>query len=365
MPSNLNIFGAYDSRDYNNGLLTPQTTLDQVTESSVMADLRAFAAEYDAAVQEMTSMLVEPTEAPQAEFGKTFGGRLQRYDEFGVVEATRTLESFTLGFPIERFRDRQIYTEERLLTITLEELEKDAIAAATRDCETMLVEMLSSFLFKTNYTFKDREFPGSGLGDIAVKRLLNNDSNTGEIYVNGTKISLGSLQHYIGSNTGSITEAVFSAIYAKLKAVYNTNDVVYLISESEESTVRGFSSFIRLNEDNIVNPNKIYSKALAPRAIGRLDNASFTGEVVVMPFMPAGYLFGYDRSKPKPVRFRQHSNASLRGFKLVQNQTRAAYGENSLRNKQWERIGGYGVWDRTNGVAAQIVASTTYTDPTL
>lgn len=365
MPSNLNIFGAYDSRDFNTGLLTPATTVEQYTQYNVMADLRAFAAEYNAALQELLSAWTDRTTNAQAKFGRSFGGRLQVYGEGGVVEATRTLNNWTVGFPIRRYRDRQIYTEEFMARATLEELEKDVIAAASRDYETTVVEILKAVLLKTNYTFDDGAFPGRDLGSIAVKRLFNNDSDSGEIYIDGAKVAVGSLQHYITSGSGTINETAFSLAYAKLKAVRNTSDVVFAIAEGVEGTVRGFTSFVRLNEDKIVNPNKIYSTVMAPRAIGRLDNAAFSGEVVVMPYQPAGYIFAWDRSKPKPIWIREDPDERFRGFRLVQDETRAPYGEDSLQNKQWERIFGAGIYNRSNGVAVEITADGSYDDPSL
>jgi hypothetical protein len=76
-------------------------------------------------------------------------------------------------------------------------------------------------------------------------------------------------------------------------------------------------------------------------------------------------MFSYDRSKPKPVRIRQHPDANKRGFRLVADETRG--GERPGRplvNKYWQRIFGAGVRNRFNGVMTKITTGA-YSDPVI
>jgi hypothetical protein len=359
MPNFPNIFGHYDSRDL------AAVSLADYTEKNAVADLRAFAADYGAALQELLGNLAQYDTIVQANFGTTFGGELQPYVETGETEATRVGAEWTVGFPIRRLRDRQLYTEEYLARVTLEKLQQDVINAAARDYQTMLKMLLRALMLKTNYTFTDGQFPGLGLGAISVKRLANNDGGTGSIFVDGIEVPIGTLQSYIGSNNATLTSAAFITAYGKLRTMGKTGDVVFLINSNDEGTVRGFTEFYASNNPLIVDPNKKYAQVQSPRAIGRLEGANLSGEVVVHPYMPQGYFFAYDRSDTPPLKIRETTEPQFRGFRLVQDQTRAAYGEAALRNKRWERIAGAAVYNRVNGVAVQVVASTTYTDPTI
>lgn len=353
----LNIFGAYDSRDLTGVLLA------DYTENSAMADLKRFTAEYNVLVAALLNDFSEETTKAKSNYGLAVGGEMQPYTETGETEATRSAGEWPVAYPIRRARDAKLYTEERLETITVEDLDKDVVDTVAKDWETLNKGFLRSVMKKANYTFTDGIFPGSNLGDLDVKRLANNDGGAGSVYVDGAKVDLATLQHYFGTNTGAITQAGFQTLYGKLRAVGLIGDVEIRIASDIESTVRGFANFVPINNPLIVNPAKIYSQVTRARAIGRIDHADCQAEIVIQPFMPAGYFFGNDRSAPKPVVRRVHTMAKHRGLKLAQDQTKAAYGDDTLRHKRWERIVGFAVRNRVNGVAGQIVASTTYTDP--
>jgi hypothetical protein len=355
----LNIFGNYDTRD-----LASQSLID-FTEQRAMEALRSFARQYDEVLQEMLRNLCTIDTIAQANFGYNFGGEMQPYTEAGETEATRALDQWSVALPIRRLRDRQLYSEEWLQVCTLEDLQKDVLAAATRDYETMVKMILRSAMYSANYTFTDGIFPGSNLGSLAVKRLCNNDSAVGAVYIDGTKTDIGSLQHYIGTNEASMTIASPTAAYAKLVAVGKTKDVVMLINSAAADTIRGFTGFEPVQNARVIDPTGSYALVTSPRAIGRIEVAGCSCEVVVQPFMPTGYFFMYDRADEKPVKVREHKLAQFRGFRLVQDDTRAVYGDAALRNKRWERIAGAAVYNRPNGVAAHVAASTSYTDPTI
>jgi hypothetical protein len=108
------------------------------------------------------------------------------------------------------------------------------------------------------------------------------------------------------------------------------------------------------------------AKVTRPQAIGTIsNNGDGDGEVVVYPFWPAGYTFSEDVTADPPLIIREHKDARFKGFRLVQDQTRTAYGDGDLRNKRWEFIGGAAVRNRANGVAVQATVAGAYTAPTI
>jgi hypothetical protein len=361
----LNIFGAYIGRDVS------ALTVSQYTEESVMTDLRRFANAFNGLVQDLIqSRISDRTEKVKGKYGGMAGGEMQPAAELGEQEATRGAVEWDYGYPIYRYRDRQLYTPEYLATVKLEQLEKDVINASVRYYETFRKNILRAEMLKTNFNFDDgaseADFPKLGQGTIPVKRYLNNDSADGELWVDGTKVAIGSLQHYFGTNTASMTVAGFKTAYAKLKTIGHTGDVVARISSTDEDTVRGFTEFVPGNNTKIVDPTKKYATLTDSRAIGRLEGTGISSEVIVEPFMPAAYVKMEDRSRPPGVALRHHPLAQFRGFNLVQDQTRSDYGDVSMRNKRWETIQGLAVKNRPNGVVFQVVNSTTtYTDPTI
>jgi hypothetical protein len=148
--------------------------------------------------------------------------------------------------------------------------------------------------------------------------------------------------------------------------------VIHIISATDQDTVKGLAGFIPRPVDNpyvnvengpaVTTTTAVVTK---PESIGVFsDGGNADGEVVVVPFWPAGYTYSYDANAPRPVRTREHRLPQFRGFNLVQDETRASYGDGALRNRQWERIIGAGVRNRANGVVIKATAGA-YTVPAI
>jgi hypothetical protein len=369
-----NVFGAYESRELATlrvGSTLPNGTV--VTVESIMAEIRRFADFFDAAVQVYENALARRITDAQGTFGTgTAGGEMQPYTELGETEATRTEHNeWAWGAPIRRWRDRQIYTEEYLATADLAQINTDTIAATNRYLTTRLKTMLRALLRNTNYDWVDREFPGEGKGAvIPVKALFNADGNTGRMYVNNAVLSTAAIQHYLPSGQAAMNIANFTIGRSTLRDIGYTGRVVHLISPTDEDAVKALPGFIPLPPAQ----GDVYARAVPaaptttavvtrPQAIGTFSNGGVSdGEVVVFPFWPAGYTFSYDATKSVPLVIREHANAAFRGFRLVQDQSRTAYGDGDIRNKRWEYIAGAAVENRANGVVVKVTAGA-YTVP--
>jgi len=362
------IFGYRDTNDLTSDLTG--ITLFDYTERQALADVQRFATDFSALVSNMISDFADVGDIAKMIFGDPAGGEMQPYGEAGATEASLPAEGWDVAFPIRRFRSRKLYTEEYLQTTVLELVEKDIIQAAGEYWNTAQKQMLRALLGNANYDWTDGPFPGSNLGTIHVKRLLNNDSDPGSILVNGANVTIGDKQNYFGSNEVSMTIAPFVTAYQKLRALGNSTDVVVRCSQADGDIIKGYSQFIKPLPNFMIDPLGKYARVSSPevssaKSIGRLFDTNIDAEVVIQPLMPAGYVVMYDRAAPKPLRMRQHKLAQFQGFRLVQDETRTAYGEQSLRNKRWEWIGGFGVRNRTNGVVFQAVNSAAYTPPTI
>jgi hypothetical protein len=350
--------------------------------AQVAADVRRYADFFDRAVQTYENGLAVPG---SDEFGTfymgTAGGEMQPYTEYGATEATRTDQSWwNWGAPIRRYRDRQLYTEEYLAIVNLQQLAIDTIAATNRYLTTRLKMMLRALLINTNYTWVDREFPGDADGkQISVLRLFNADGNNGKVWnpLTSAFVDTGAVQHYLPSGAAgpALSIANFRVGRAALRDLGMTGRVVHIISPTDVDTVKAMAQFVAIE----TIPNNIYAQttpALAapkttavvtrPQAIGVINDAgNGDGEVVVYPFFPAGYTFSEDVTQDPPIVIRRHKDAQFVGFRMVQDQTRTAYGDGDLRNKRWEFIAGAAVRNRANGVAVQATNAGAYTAPTI
>jgi hypothetical protein len=76
-------------------------------------------------------------------------------------------------------------------------------------------------------------------------------------------------------------------------------------------------------------------------------------------WIPAGYMLGVAIDQPAPLMRRVDIPEQLRGFRLAAKQNEFPFEESFYRARE-----GYGAKNRLNGVALQLVASTSYTTPT-
>lgn len=365
-----NIFGAYDTRDL------PSLRIGQngVTEAQIMADIRQWSDYINEIADAYINLLAADEDQATGTFGNgTGGGEMQPYTEYGETEATRTGESqWAWGLPIRRWRDAQLYTEEYIATKSLQQINKDVIASTNRFLTTKVKMVLRAIFGAANYVFNDTIFPGSDKGQLAVKRLFNADGVVGTMFVNGAAVSIGTMQSYVPSGSATIIVGQFTLNRTKLRERGYTGRVIHLIAESDADTVKALAGFVATDVPNpyvrVENGPEVTTTTAVvtkPRAIGVFSNGGASdGEVVSFPFWPAGYVFSFDATKPKPVGVRQHEDARFRGWRLVQDETRAAYGEQALRHKKWEYIAGAGVTNRANGVVSLATAGA-YAAPTL
>jgi hypothetical protein len=365
-----NIFGGYSTDQLPNIVVNRD-----VSEADVLADIRRWSERFNQIVELYEGTFARRTTEVSGSFGGgTAGGEMQPYTEYGETEATRTAQAeWAWGAAIGRYRDRQMYTEEYLVTNNLGQINKDTIAATNRNYTTRLKMVVGAVVGNVNYVFNDsRKFPGSGRGPITVYRLFNADGRAGTLDVNGAIVQVGALQSYVPSGNAAINEAHFNLARTKLRERGYTGHVVHIISPADVDTVRGLAGVFveRPTTDRQytrTTPAEPATTAVvtSPESIGAISNGGQgDGEVMVFPFWPAGYTFSYDRTKPPPIVIREHENARYRGFRLVQDETRMDYGEQALRNKRWEYIAGTGAENQANGVVVQATAGA-YVVPTV
>lgn len=373
-----NIFGAYEARELAT-LRIGATSISGATVSieQVTADIQRYADFFGKAVGVYENALAETTSDAGGTFGTgTASGELQPYTELGETEATRTeANEWAWGCGIRRWRDRQIYTEEYLKIATLADLARDTIASNNRYLTTRLKMMLRALMRNTNYLWIDREFPGEGKGaQINVFALFNADGNAGRMYVNNDLVTTGAIQHYLPSGAAGVTLANFTLGRSTLRDIGYTGHVIHVVSPTDADTVKGLPGFIP-NPPPVADQYATVTPAAGssittpivtrPQAIGVFSNGGVSdGEVLVFPFFPAGYTFSYDSTQGPPLVIRQRPEPEFQGYKLVQDQTRTAYGDGDIRNKRYEFIGAAAVKNRANGVAVKATTGG-YTPPSI
>jgi len=349
------LYGIIDQRDLNRPVET-------ITEVNLAAAMRVFLDQYNAAMNQMLGDFAVRTTLYQERFRlPVAAGELQPSDEYSRSIMTRRpdMPYYDVAYPLKQWDDRIGWTQLFLAKATGARIQEDIDASQQRDRLTMIKDLLRSLMYKTNYTWNDEE-----RGVLNIKRLLNGDGVIPPAYAG--KTFDGTHTHYFGANTATITAAVYTTVYEHLREHGLGSNVIVEIARNLETTTKGLTAggFVaspEFTDSRVVLPAgqvTAYARLQDPRAIGRIANM----EVRVNDNLPDNYLFAYDAASDPPLAFREDEQPALNGFRNIQDNPSDNY---PLRNSFFVRRAGFGVRNRANGVAVQIVASTTYTDPTI
>lgn len=296
------------------------------------------------------------------------GGRMQRRGENGVPMGVKATGGWDVAFPLEDFGDRVIGNDIALSYMTLDEYERHVQTIMIRDANTRRYEMLRALLNPAARTFSDPLY-----GDLTIQPLANNDST---LYPPAWGVEVeATANHYIGSNyvTGSISDTnnPVKLIVAKLNAQagYPTggaNHAVFYHSD-EHDKLTALTPFIDIADGAItLGANADQANMGSIPDVLRGGTWEVTGRcngawMCRWDYLPTGYMLGRNLDTPAPLQERvDPADTGLgRGLQLVSRETETHIFESAM----WRDRFGYGVGNRLNGVALQLVASTTYTAP--
>jgi hypothetical protein len=351
MPS---LYGIIDQRD----LVQP---VAQITERNLAEAIGFYLNLWTDAMAEYTAeWSAETTEYQQRFYLPTSTGGMELSDEYARGLATRrpTPTYFDVAYPLVTWDDRKMWTQLYLAQAAGTDIDRDVDDTTARDRWTLFTEIRKAIMFKTNYTFNDDKY-----GALGVKRLLNGDGAVPPPI--GTHTFDGTHNHYLGTNNATLTSAFLrDSVYQHLAEHGLRGRVVLEIAENLQDTVEAMTEFYPRSDQG--DPNLILvgadvqssARVQHPRAIGRIHNM----EVRVDEFMPDNYGLATDVAAEPPIAARVDVQPELRGLRMVQDSPNDNY---PLRNAFFQRRIGFGIRNRLNGVAFQVVASATYTDPTL
>lgn len=328
--------------------------LDRITEI-VSTELAA----HNAQMVEMVRELADVTTARDGVYGSAQGGSMKEVDEYGRTATQRAAPGETFGIPLRKFQYATGWTATWFRNHVPADMAIAIGAAQKADRKRVIYEIKRALFISGNYTFTDHLVDNVVVGGTnGVKRLLNADSASIPEGPNGETFTGASHTHYVGE--ASFTQAFTLVEIANVAEHGHTAEIVIYINKAQEATVRGFADFVAYTDARIINQTagQVARQALdvrAPtdnRAIGLVGGA----EVWVKPWMPANYVFFFDRQGPKPLWMRQREAALQQGLQMVG--SNVAY---PLHADYFERDVGFGVYTRTNG-SVLYIANATYAD---
>jgi hypothetical protein len=339
------LFGIIDSRDLAQSAQTIGEGRLYEAQTQVLAEYSSMWAEWFGAIAMFTTEY-------QERYGVVGGGELQPSDEYGRPLATRPAGYFDVAYPLYQFGDRKGWTDIYLAKVTGDRISRELDDALLKDRTTMLKMLLRCVLTKENATFTDPD-----KGSLTIRRLANNDGGLTPPEHNGNTFA-STHTHYYGTNNATLATTHLQGIYDHLHEHGLSGHVVLEVADQEVPLITALTGFVEAESrrGGVSDPVTPTFAGGNERTIGWIKQM----EVRNMGWMPDGYMFAYDERADPPVAVRQDAEAELQGFRLVSTEDRYP-----LRNAFFRRRAGMGVRNRLNGVAVQIVASTSYTTPTI
>jgi hypothetical protein len=294
------------------------------------------------------------------------GGYMQEIHPDQAPDAVKSYGSWDVAYPLRNYADAVNGSRVTRAYMTVSELEQQTLGIVARSVNTTRRELLRSLLYKEDETFIDPLW-----GSLTVKALA---TGTGDnvVYppVLGSNTEAVRLR-YLGSNyaTASISDTnnplatIVDGLVADFGQQQGNSNIAVFINTAEKAKLKALTDFDE-EIDRFVSPAATVNTlmglptGLPGVVIGRCSGAW----VVEWPFMPATYMLGIHLDAPAPLKKRiDPADTGLGdGLQLV-----AEDAQYPFQASCWQNRFGFGVANRLNGYAMQMVTSTTYTSPTI
>jgi len=295
------------------------------------------------------------------------GGYMQEIDAAQRPDAVKNYGSWDVAYPLRNYADAVAGSRVDRAYMTAQELENNVIGVMNRSINITRRELLRALLYKEDETFVDPLW-----GSLTVKGLATG-STDGVLYPPLPGATAEAVrQRYNGLNyiasaiddSHNPYETIADALTADFGQQQGNSNVAVFINSAQKAKTKALGDFDELNDRFVVpgaNVNQLTGLPanLPGIIIGRVSGCW----VVQWDFMPSGYLLGVHLDAPAPLKKRiDPADTGLGdGLQLVVGDE----SEYPLVSSYWQNRFGFGVGNRLNGYAAQLVGSTTYTSPTI
>lgn len=341
--------------------ITTQTAVDFGLEP-IRQTLESDLAAYNFVVDSMLMDLAVASTDRERIYGASADGEMLESDEYDRGVAVKAGAGSNVGFPLKKFVKDVGWTRDYFLQATPSQIANTVIGIQSMHTRAIRRELQRAIFGATNYTSRDR-FQAPQI-DLSVKRLVNADSAAIPNGPNGETFTASSHTHYDFLDGTSPTAAALTALIEDVVEHGHGARVLLNINRAAETAVRALTGFVPYADARLTLATAS-NQAVQRLDMSRIDNRAIglfgAAEVWVRSWVPAGYVFAYDAgSDLKPLVYRQHPVASIRGLRIV-----ATLDDYPLYAEVMDSYFGFGVWNRTNGAVLYYAGSAAaYVEPT-
>lgn len=314
-------------------------------------------AAYKVFIEETTDLFKERYELPG-------GGYMQEIAHAQRPDSIKTSGYWDVAYPLKNWADAISGSRVDMAYMTVAKLENNILTVQNRSVNVTRREILRALLYKEQETFVD-----DIRGSLLIEPLANGDA---VVYPPLPGASAAAIRNrYVGSNytAASISDAnnpyetISAALTADFGQQQGNSNVAVFINSAQVAKTKALSDFVEYTDRYVVagaNADQLSNlpTGLPGVIIGRVSGCW----VVQWDFMPSGYMLGIHLDAPAPLKKRiDPADTGLGdGLQLI-----AEEYEYPFKSSYWQNRFGLGVGNRLNGFALQLVASTTYTSPTI
>jgi hypothetical protein len=335
---------------------------DLVTQTNDGVDLNSLWDEYQSTValqnakrQLIVDFLTFPVTNPIERVAQISGADFEEATEYGEPVGIRPATSyFQLGYDLKWYDLAARYTWKFLADATQNQV--DAINSMALEADNRLIfDKVMDTLFNPANRLADI----NGLQDVNVYALYNADGTVPPRYKSNTFD--GTHTHYLVSGGATLDSGDLDTMINDLKShgysKANGMTIVMLMNTREVDVARTFRVADRDVELFGGQPANTYRGL---NVVGSYGDALLIEEDTIPPAYVATIATGGEANLNNPVGFRQHTNASLQGLRLV----KGPNPDYPLIDSFYNRGFGTGIRQRGGAIIMQIKASGSYARPT-
>lgn len=301
--------------------------------------------------------------------------------EFGVPKSMKPQSGyFQMGFDFDWYDTASRFTWKFLADATAEQIQAIHNNILEADNRLVFNEIMRTLFRNTNRTVEITQ------RNYTVYAFYNADGTVPPPYKATTH--LGTHQHYLASGAATVDSGDVEAMIDHLDhhgySRVNGADIFIMVNRAQGDAIRTWKANVvnangatakydfipSTNQPTFVLPqNFVTSTVEGVRPPGVIRGMYVIGSygdafIVQEDYMPAGYMVGFatggSESLTNPIGIREHSNAALRGLRIV----KGRQPDYPLQDSYYQRGFGSGIRQRGAGVVMQITAGA-YTVPAI
>ncbi|MBN9393441.1 MAG: hypothetical protein J0I20_35750 [Chloroflexi bacterium] len=338
--ANQTLYGFHTIKDLAQERLTDQL-VPQVQTAIQMA-----LAEYERQKDSFLALFVMRTTQYKLQFKTTAKMRLQPLDEQGRARPVQIFGKYDVAWPLQKAGIAWGLNRQARAKMTVADAERLTAAFLTADWLWLLEHILAALYTNVTWTYTDDEY-----GALTISGLANNDSVTYQLIKGAAGPSTA--DHYLAQASDiDDTHNPYPTIYTKLsQRPENAGKVICLIPSNLKDDTMALANFHEAKDPNI-DPGANASSLIGSLGVevpGTVIGYTDKCWIVEWESLPDDYIIAVTSEGEKPLAFREEPEAELQGFAQVAQRL-----DHPFEETHWERIGGFGAWNRVGALVYRI-----------